>query len=108
MGKEGRDYINKCPKRKAAREQHAAKKKARNSSSVTVNDNDRQIAAIINGVMQASRHENDSTSGSSIPTQVNTRVQMPQHGPHARTSSQVTTTSQRSQVTYDHNGNIVS
>ena len=108
MGKEGRDYINKCPKRKASRDQHEANKKARNSSSVTVNDNDRQVAAIINGVMQASRHETDSTSGSSIPTQVNTRAQMPQHGPHARNASQVTTASQRSQVTYDHNGNIVS
>ena len=108
MGKEGRDHINKCPKRKASREQHIANKKSRNSSSVTVNDTDRQVAAIINGVMQASRHANDSTSGSSIPTQVNTRTQMPQHGPHARSASQVSIASQRSQVTYDHNGNIVS
>ena len=112
MGKEGRDYLNKCPKRKASRAQHKASKKARNSSSVTINNNDeasqRQIAAIINGVIQATRHENDSVAGCTIPTQVNTpRSQMPQHGPHARSVSQVSTSSPRSQTQYDHNGNII-
>jgi len=61
--------------------------------------------------MQASRHETNSVVGSSIPSQVggNTgKPQMPQHGPHARGVSQVSTTSQQTPVTYDHNGNIVS
>ena len=110
MGKEGRDYLNKCPKRKASRDKHESNKKARNSSAVTTDDdNQRQIAAIINGVVQANRHENDSIAGTSIPSQVTTnRPQMPQHGPHARGVAQVSTTSQRSQAQYDHNGNIIS
>ena len=67
MGKEGRDYLNKCPKRKASRAQHEASKKARNSSSVNLRTNDEvsqcQIAAIINGVMQATHHENNDNVG---------------------------------------------
>jgi hypothetical protein len=63
MGKAGRDYLHKCPKRKASKEAHEAKKKARSVSSVT--DNERHVAAIINGVMQASRHETGSVANSS-------------------------------------------
>ena len=112
MRKEGRDYLDRCPKRKASRAKHETSKKARNSSSVAVSTDDeasrRQIAAIINVVMQATRHENDSLTGSTIPTQVNTpRSQMPQYGPHARVVSQVSTSSQRSRTQYDHNVNII-
>jgi hypothetical protein len=112
MGKEGRDYLNKCPKRKASRAQHESNKRSRNSSAVTTGDetSQRHIAAIINGVMQATRHENDSVSGSQVPSQVGgnaDRTQMPQHGPHARSIANISTGSQRSQTQYDHNGNII-
>ena len=68
--------------------------------------------------MQASHQENESVAGSSIPTQIggnntsntsSSGTQMPQHGPHARGVAQISTTrTQRSQVQYDHNGNIIS
>ena len=113
IGREGRAILNKCPKRKAHKATLPPSKKQRNNDSGTnnaPNANDRHVAAIINGVIQASRTERDglSTTGS-IPTQ----VQMPQHGPHVRVpprSVSAATTgsvSQAASVRYDHNGNIV-
>ena len=63
-------------------------------------------------MMQANRNEHDgaSVAGASIPSQVS----MPQHGPHARSRNQstigavtISPGTVRSQITYDHNGNIV-
>ena len=59
MGKEGHDYLNKCPKRKAAKEAHESKKLQKKTD-----DSDCHVAAIINGVMQATHNENDSVAGS--------------------------------------------
>ena len=103
IGSEGRAYLDKCPKRKAAKEAFRAKKKKKNNDGDEAN---RHVAAIINGVMQASRNENNSVSGSSIPSQVSAR--QPQHGPHARQAAAAqSSASSRRSVTYDHNGNIV-
>ena len=104
MGKEGHDFLNKCPKRKAAKEAHALKKKQKGSD-----DSNRHVAAIINGVIQATCNETESVAGSSIPSQVGgTTPRMPQHGSHARNSSAVsnanTTLTTRQ---YDHNVNVV-
>ena len=111
MGKAGRDFLNKCPKRKAAKEARNSSKKSRNVNDVS--QNDKHVAAIINGVMQASRHETDSIANSSIPSQVggnHRNPRMPQHGPHARQAA-ATGASQggasRTPLVYDHNGNIV-
>ncbi len=104
IGKEGRDYLNKCPKRKAAKESHRANKKKKGGNS---EDGNRLVAAVINGVMNASRHESQSVADSSIPSQITPR--QPQHGPHARqaAAAQTSNNSTRSTVTYDHNGNVV-
>ena len=111
MGKEGREYLNKCPKRKASKEAYMTKKRRKDGS---VADSQRQVAAIINGVMQATRHENDSIAASSIPSHVGGRntsaVRMPQHGTHTRRGSNnisQASTSQRQQLQFDHNGDIV-
>ena len=81
------------------------------------NNNNSHIAAIINGVMQATRHENGSVASSTIPSTVggnetrnSSAVQMPQHGTHARNTSAVSphsASTQQRRVTYDHNGDIV-
>jgi hypothetical protein len=110
IGREGRAYLNKCPKRKAHKATLPPSKKKRDNNP---NNDERQVAAIINGVIQASRTERDglSTTGS-IPNQ----VQMPQHGSHVRTpprsvngttTAGASTGSQSSPVRYDHLGNIV-
>ncbi len=113
MGKAGREFLNKCPKRKAAKESRNANKKKQKQGT---DNNDRQIAAIINGVMQASRHENDSIANSTLPSHIggtngSGSARMPQHGPHARAIQSANTSgdtsSQRTPVQYDHNGNIV-
>ena len=107
MGKAGRDYLNKCPKRKAFKEAYNRNKKRK------VDGDNKHIAAIINGVMQATRHENESISSSSIPSHVSgtgaRSARMPQHGTHVR---QVNATSQsasqhRHPLHFDHNGDIV-
>jgi hypothetical protein len=119
MGKEGRDYLYKCPKRKASREAHEARKKSKGNNSINPgngNGSQRHIAAIINGVMQATRNENESVPGSSVPSQITetsegSSAQMPQHGTHVRqanVSALSQSRSTRSQVRYDHNGDIVS
>ena len=106
IGKDGHDYLNKCPKRKAAKEAHASKK--RKQGATMENESQRHIAAIINGVMQATRNENESIAGS-VPSQIGTNPRMPQHGTHARNASATTmrSTSSSSGRVYDHNGNIV-
>ena len=107
IGKEGREYLAKCPKRKAAKEAHQANKRHKSSD-----DSNRHVAAIINGVINATRNENAST-GSSIPSSVGGAAR-PQHGPHARASSAVQIdnasagASSRGNVTYDHEGNVIS
>ena len=106
MGKEGREYLNKCPKRKAAKVAHSAKKRNKTDQD---DPTQRQIAAIINGVMQASRHEQESTSGS-IPSQVGGNGRMPQHGPHARQSNAANSGTRSigsAGHRYDHNGDII-
>ena len=105
LGKEGRDYLAKCPKRKAAKEAHRSGKKNRTGDN---DDSNRLIAAVINGVTQASRHERGSDTGS-LPSQIGTSTSsMPQHGPHARASNtSAASTSSRQTRTYDHLGNVV-
>jgi hypothetical protein len=106
LGDEGRKHLNNCPKRKASKEARGKKKKQKSVEGGGGDEHQRQVAAIINGVMQASRHEN---SGASVPGQI-TLPPMPQHGPHARPRSvaQVSAPpSTQSVVTYDHTGNIV-
>ena len=118
MGREGRDLLYKCPKRKASREAHEQRKKRKENNPDTDNNNhgQRQVAAIINGVMQATRNESESVAGSSIPSQINANngggnAQMPQHGTHIRSVSisgvSQRSATQRSQIRYDHNGDIV-
>ena len=106
MGKEGREYLNRCPKRKAAKAALASKKRAKPDDD----NGQRQIAAIINGVIQATRHENDSAS---IPSHVggqNSSGRMPQHGPHARQANAANTSGKSvgsASHRYDHNGDII-
>ena len=114
IGKDGCSFLNKCPKRKASKAKFEERK---NKKPRADNENNRHVAAIINGVMQASRHERDADSVSpSIPS----RVSMPQHGPHAwppatqRDVNAITQGSANSQASsrntsynFDHNGNII-
>ncbi len=106
IGKEGRDYLNKCPKRKAFKDAKRGGSKKKKSDD----EQNRMVAAVVNGVMQASRHESASVAGSTIPSQV--VPTMPQHGPHARTNAAVNTAastagSSRRSHRYDHNGDVV-
>ena len=109
-GEEGRKFLNNDKKRKKYKNKNSrqAKKQA------TVDDN-RHVAAIINGVINATRNENASNVshvGTNIPL-----PPRPQHGPHARPPVVAANQTQRtspssnsmvsSQITYDHNGNIV-
>ena len=76
-------------------------------------ETNRHVAAIINGVMQANRNEGSVVS----PSTTGTNMSLPpmhQHGPHARpphavnsVQAQQSNASVTSQVTYDHNGNIL-
>ena len=103
IGKEGRDYLAKCPKRKAHKEAQKSNKKGKADTDV---ESQRHIAAIVNGVINATRNETESVAGSSLPSQVGGR---PQHGPHARNTSAVgaAAASQRRNVRYDHEGNVL-
>jgi hypothetical protein len=110
IGEEGRRYLAKCSKRKAHKNKIANDPPSKKNKSKN-DENDRHVAAIINGIMQANRVEREamSVSGASVPSQIT--PQMPQHGPHARprTVSGTTVVTQASQgnVTFDHTGNIV-
>ena len=119
LGEEGRKYLSNDPKRKTYKDKNLSKTKKRKQQH---NDEETncQIAAIINGVMNASRVEaSTSTQGSGISRLSSNNnpnhpplPPMPQHGPHARPPSTVNQVQQQnssniSQVTYDHNGNIV-
>ena len=119
LGEEGRKYLSNDPKRKAYKDKNLSKTKKRKQQHNDEETN-RQIAAIINGVMNASRVEaSTSTQGSGISRLSSNNNHnhpplppMPQHGPHARPPSTVNQVQQQnssniSQVTYDHNGNIV-
>ena len=111
IGKEGRAYLQKCPKRKAQKEEHAANKR-RNIRNNTIDE--RQVAAVINGVINATRHENDSVANSSISSEGGGGSRAPQHGSRARQAAAANTGggsstggNNRRSVRYDHNGNIV-
>ena len=106
LGREGRNILNKCPKRIANKSKLTSNKKQKTTTPVS--DADRHVAAIINGVMQASRSERDAQSiANTIPTQ----VQMPQHGSNARSVTRsvnaVSIGAATRSVTYDHNDSIV-
>ena len=102
---EAKQKLRDDPKRKARKESLASKKRAKISATGTTptdtsDDNVRSIAAaVINGVMNASRAANDNNSISTGTS----RVSMPQHGTHA--SRQAASSSSRR--TYDHLGNII-
>lgn len=104
--------LNSCPKRKAKKAElsTAKNKKAKVSATKTsggtpddMSEHTRSIAtAIINGVMRASAtSSNDSTL---FPPSVPARIDMPQHGSHARNTSGASTRSNRR---YDEFGNVV-
>ena len=104
-GKEGLEFLNKCPQQKTAKKAHELKKKRKDT-----NDSNHHVAAIINGVIQATQNETaDLVTGSSIPSQVRAiPPRMPQHGSHAPNSTAVSNAgtnaiSQR----YDHNSNVI-
>ena len=103
IGPEGRKYLKEDKKRKAYKESRA---KDRDSKKVKVaatsaDAQNAQVAAIINGVMNASRAGN-AFAGQSPAIQ-------PQHGPHARNASQVQQQqqSQDQGPIFDHLGNII-
>lgn len=105
---EAKQKLRDDPKRKAKKESLQSKKRAKISATGTTTadsseDNVRSIAAaVINGVMHASRaaNDNDSIHGNSTNS---SRVSMPQHGTHA--TRQAASSSRRR--TYDHLGNII-
>jgi hypothetical protein len=110
LGEKGQQILNKCPKRKERKEALTSRKKKAKVSSAETHGSDEQTritrdiaSAVINGVMRASQQNVEAASSNTIPTQVS----MPQHGPHASRSVAQTSTGARSQVTYDHLGNIV-
>ena len=103
LGQEGRAYLQKCPKRKAFVNDRKKSKKPKGTND---NSNQSYIAAIINGVVQASRHESDSVAGSSIPSQI-TGSSRPQHGPHARQAATTSSVRSRGPLRFDHEGNII-
>ena len=109
MGPASREHLNRWPKRKVARDSHSENKRKK-SRQTGRNQSQRDIAAIITGVMQAQR---DATAEVSQ----NSGARMPQHGPHSLGISQVTTTpppqgylpqafNTQPQM-YDHHGNRV-
>ena len=102
IGKEGRDYLNKCPKRKAFKDARRNSDHKRGKKNDDIDN--RHVAAIINGVMQASRNETESVAASTL-----SGSRMPQHGPHARAAAATSTStrSNRSNLRFDHTGNII-
>ena len=90
-------------------------KNSRSTKKQATDNDNRHVAAIINGVINTTQNENASNAsnvGTNVPL-----PPMPQHGPHARPSVIAATQPQcappsssstvSSQITYDHNGNIV-
>lgn len=112
MGEEGRKILYNDPKRKNWRKNRTPKQNKGNDSGQ--DENNRHVAAIINGIMQANR--NASSASTATGTTNTSLPPMSQHGPHARPPveiNQVRTTqsssdqSRASVVTYDHNGNVL-
>ena len=112
LGEEGRKILYNDPKRKNWRKNRTPKQNKGNDSGQ--DENNRHVAAIINGIMQANR--NASSASTATGTTNTSLPPMSQHGPHARPPveiNQVRTTqsssdqSRASVVTYDHNGNVL-
>lgn len=87
--------------RKKAVEDRESRKKSRNTSATTVEETNRMVASIINGVTQANRHERSSTPG--------TEIRVPRVGTAAVStgSGSGSRNDDMSQITYDHVGNPI-
>ena len=106
IGEEGRKFLNNDKKRKEFKEKNSTSSKKKFKE-----DENRKISAIINGVINASRNESVASPNPSDRNYI--LPPMPQHGIYARPSTSINRvstssgTSATSQITYDHNGNIV-
>jgi hypothetical protein len=99
MGQEGRRILSDCPKRQAERNKRSNSKRSKQHAG----REESQVAAVINGVMNATRNMSIASSTVTPPA-------MPQHGPHAKTKTVASVESGQSvisQVTFDHHGNIL-
>ena len=119
LSPQGIQYLNDCPKRKAMKETLKKKKHAKVSATSTagtpaagddMDDRTRALtSAIINGVMTANAANaqvNQGDDSSLFTPSVPGRVQMPQHGSHARQTSATSTRTNRTRR-YNEYGQII-
>ena len=112
IGNEGRRYLSNDKKRREYRQDNSPAVKRKDTE-----DMNHQVAAIVNGVIQATRNKSmvymPNTVGISS-TRTPSLPPMSQHGPHTRPPPTIISQVQKksnssvaSAVTYDHNGSIV-